>query len=246
MEKRRLVLVGVQSKDLQKQIRDHFDRHISGSVLFAARDGTDLLIKASRTRPHLVIFSYDLQKTSAVDVYNSLKANFPREQMAFLYLGPELPTVMKDDHSLGTLAWEPSQSMDEISKGIAHALNSLGEMTSEFKVKHLAKGEVLIKEGDDPEFLYFVIRGSLKASTYQDPKTVDLGVIGAGEFVGEMAVISADKRNATVLADDACELLEIPARDFNRAVLTKPSWAKALMATLTRRLKIMNSLTKRV
>ena len=246
MDKRRLVLIGTQSGDLQRSLRTYFDNHIEGSVVFIAGDGTDLLIKASRTKPNLVIFSHDLQRTSSVDVYRHLRQEFPRDPVAYLYLGPELPSSMKDDHSMGRLVWVQKMDPSGIAEGIAHALNSIGESSSHFSVKHLAQGETLMTEGEESGFFYFVINGSLSAATMENNEPVELGMIRAGEFVGEMGVINDERRTATVRCEEACQLLEIPARDFSRVILSKPSWAKALMSTLTKRLKSMNIRSKRI
>lgn len=245
MERRRFIIIGVGSPALRTSLKEYFENQIEGSVVFLATDGTDLMIKSSRTKPNLVVFSADLPKRSAVEVYLHLKETFPKDPIAFLYLGAVLPEQMQDDHSLGTVTWVSSPDPEKFPALIAQALNAIGETSHDFRVRHLAKGEVLMNQGEEASNLYFVIKGSLKACREEDGQNIVLGTIASGEFVGEMGVINDEKHVATVLADEVCQLLEIPKHDFNKAVLTRPSWAKVLISTLTRRLKTMNTLVKR-
>ncbi len=69
----------------------------------------------------------------------------------------------------------------------------------------------------------------------------ELGIVETGEFVGEMAYINGEPRSATVKALDLCELIEIPVHLLDHVLFTKPAWAKALMKTLSKRVKAANT-----
>ncbi len=66
----------------------------------------------------------------------------------------------------------------------------------------LRPGDVLIEEGSEPDFVYFVIRGRL-VTTRVDPETdlpIRIGEAGRGEVVGEIGVLADSSRQATVSA----------------------------------------------
>ena len=73
-------------------------------------------------------------------------------------------------------------------------------------------------------------------------KEVLLGTIRPGEFVGEMAHINNENRTATVRAISDCELIEIPNGTLDLVLFSKPVWARALVSTLSKRLKMSNNL----
>src|SRR5437016_3680335 len=49
-------------------------------------------------------------------------------------------------------------------------------------------------------------------------KEVILSILGSGEFFGEMGLIDDSPRSASVVAIEACELLCVNKRDFNRCL----------------------------
>ena len=107
----------------------------------------------------------------------------------------------------------------------------------------LSKGDVLIREGEKAEFVYLLQKGRLRAVHFEGAEERLLGGVEPGEFVGEMAYINQELRSATVIADEESELVEIPIQYVDQILFQKPSWAKALMRTLSRRLKRTNQLT---
>ena len=114
----------------------------------------------------------------------------------------------------------------------------------EFHLRFLASSDVLMREGDKADNCYLVKKGKLKAVRHVDGRQVFLGFIGIGEFVGEMAYINGEPRSADVLAETASELIEIPFERLDHVLFQKPLWSKALMRTLSKRLKTANDLRR--
>jgi CRP-like cAMP-binding protein len=113
--------------------------------------------------------------------------------------------------------------------------------TPEYTLRHLQPGEVLFKEGDSAKTAYIVKNGTLKAySDNNSGSRVTLGEIVAGEFVGEMGHFNHEPRSATVEAVTEVDLVEIPMGSLDSVIFSKPSWAKALVKTLSQRLKRAN------
>jgi hypothetical protein len=58
---------------------------------------------------------------------------------------------------------------------------------------------------------------------------------------GEMAYINGEPRAANVIAEGPSELIEIPFERLDHVLFQKPMWSKALMRTLSKRLKNANN-----
>ncbi len=70
-------------------------------------------------------------------------------------------------------------------------------------------GSVLIREGQSPDSLFFVLDGNLAVTTAASRDRV-LALLGPGEIVGEMSYVDARPANATVSASEPARVLRIP------------------------------------
>lgn len=85
----------------------------------------------------------------------------------------------------------------------------------------LQPGQVLFREGDEPDFAFLVESGRLLITSGPDARV--LAEVGAGELLGEMAVIDRSARTATAMALDTCVLVPItPEQIAERLVNTDP------------------------
>ena len=78
------------------------------------------------------------------------------------------------------------------------------------EVKSFDDGQVIIREGDKGDELFIVLSGKVNVSRGGETLTR----FGAGEHFGEMALIRAVPRSATVTADGGAELIVIRRPDF--------------------------------
>ena len=77
-------------------------------------------------------------------------------------------------------------------------------------------GDVVVRQGDDGDYFY-VINSGRCIVTRESPshdKPVKLAELGAGSCFGEEALISDDKRNATVTVMDAGTMTRLAKQDF--------------------------------
>ena len=85
-------------------------------------------------------------------------------------------------------------------------------------------GAVLIREGRRGDEAFVVVSGRLEVSRADVGKVDE---IGAGEVVGEMALLAAKPRNATVTALTDVHALRVAGEDFLRLVDQMPLlWLK--------------------
>ena len=96
----------------------------------------------------------------------------------------------------------------------------------------LAEGATLIREGERGREFLVVVDGSVTVSK-RGKKIRDLG---AGDFIGEIALISDVPRTATVTATSPVRLLVITDRAFRGLVEEMPSIATKVLQSLGERL----------
>ena len=96
----------------------------------------------------------------------------------------------------------------------------LNEMIEGATMKTFAAGEVLFSEGDEADGLHLVRRGSLMITRQIGGKEVVLSYVAAGNYVGEMALLSDERRTATVRAAVKTETIVLQASRF-KEVMTR-------------------------
>ena len=106
--------------------------------------------------------------------------------------------------------------------------------------KTFNQGEVIIKEGDIGKSFFQLIEG--RAGVYADydkKEPFRLAILEAGEFFGEMAILEAYPRSATVVAESNCQVIEIPESDMEKYFRENPDTVIQLMKHLGSRVQAM-------
>ncbi len=221
-------------------LRIHGQAEVSSSA-----DGADAAFRVSNT-PHQVVFlSADLPKRNALHLTKWILSEKKLQHLAVVILSPIPDTEhFVEDVVAGRVQFLANpRDPASLEKVLMRALNyHFHGDNEEFNLRFLSSGEVLMKEGEKADNCYLVKKGRLKAARKVNGKEVFLGFIEIGEFVGEMAYINGEPRTADVFAEVASELIEIPYEKLDHVLFQKPAWSKALMRTLSKRLKIANQL----
>jgi len=96
----------------------------------------------------------------------------------------------------------------------------------------LRDGHVLTKEGRPGREFFVLIDGAARV-TQKGRKIADLG---AGDWFGEIALLTDAPRTATVTATSPVDVLVVTDRSFRRVVETMPSIALKVLASVGERL----------
>jgi len=78
-------------------------------------------------------------------------------------------------------------------------------------------GEVICKEGDTGDSMFFISSGALSVNLKDGAVT-----LGSGDFFGEIALLKETPRVATVAANSFCELLVLRKTDFEELLINTP------------------------
>ena len=104
--------------------------------------------------------------------------------------------------------------------------------------KSYPKGSVILFEDDPGDSLFVVREGRVKVVLIgEDGREVILGVLGVGEYFGELSLIDDRPRSAHVIAMEDSNLLVLRREDFRKRVESSPSVAWSLLTELSRRLR---------
>jgi alkyl hydroperoxide reductase subunit AhpC/uncharacterized protein (DUF924 family)/CRP-like cAMP-binding protein len=107
--------------------------------------------------------------------------------------------------------------------------------TMEFKA-----GEKIIAEGEAGETAFLIISGSVEVSISGAGSAKSIGTLAAGDVFGEMSLIDAGPRSATVKAVTDTQCLVTTYNEFIATAQADPGRAFEFMKTLVRRLRQMN------
>ena len=90
--------------------------------------------------------------------------------------------------------------------------------------RHYMPGEVVIREGEVGHELFLVSEGEVKV----ERSGSEVARLGPGEFFGELALMSGERRNATVTAADPLEAYVLNETEFHAAIEASASFRDQL------------------
>jgi CRP/FNR family cyclic AMP-dependent transcriptional regulator len=99
-------------------------------------------------------------------------------------------------------------------------------------IEEFQPGDVIFKEGDQAHHMYVVLQGDIELRVDGRP----VGKSGAGDIMGEMAIVGSHKRTATAVAASPCKLVPVTERRFVLLVQEQPYFALHVMKILTDRI----------
>ncbi len=107
----------------------------------------------------------------------------------------------------------------------------LRSITEVLRPRFAYPGERLMTQGERGDFMLFISSGAVEVT--------HLGrrfLVGPGDFVGELALLTFRRRTANVTAVDYCRFLQLNGRDFRRFLKAHPELRAQIRAVADRRL----------
>ncbi len=113
---------------------------------------------------------------------------------------------------------------------------ALAEVVESARIETFAAGQVLFHEGDPGDSLHLIRRGSVTVSRKIGGREIVLAYVPAGNYVGEMALLSDAPRSATVQAAVATETIRLEGELFKQLLERDPNLRRKLEAKFQERL----------
>jgi putative ABC transport system ATP-binding protein len=102
--------------------------------------------------------------------------------------------------------------------------NELTHVAERMSRKQFLPGEVIIREGDIGEELFLISDGEVQI----EQQGQEVARLGPGEFFGELALMSGNPRNASVVAAQPVETYVLGKEDFQRAMQASEDFREQL------------------
>lgn len=112
-------------------------------------------------------------------------------------------------------------------------LRDVARIVDELQVE---PGRVLMSQGDAGQEAFVIEEGT--ADVVRDGQL--LATVGPGSYVGELALIDAGPRSATVTATSPMRVLVIGTREFSTLLDEVPGLARRVLVSTARRLRAAN------
>jgi CRP-like cAMP-binding protein len=114
--------------------------------------------------------------------------------------------------------------------------DEIADVAERLSYAPFARGDVITKQGNAAHWLYLIAFGEAEV-LYEPPSgpAQHIGNLGAGQFFGEMALISGDARAATVIAKTDVECYRLDRASFQALLLQRPGLADEISKVISSR-----------
>jgi CRP/FNR family cyclic AMP-dependent transcriptional regulator len=106
----------------------------------------------------------------------------------------------------------------------------------------LKKDEILLKEGEKSNQLYWLLQGELVVVKKLQNHEVVLNQIKEGELVGELSFLDQKPRSATVRAVTDCQLHVLEYSEYQALLAAQPKWLKKILITLVKKIRLLSEI----
>jgi CRP/FNR family transcriptional regulator, cyclic AMP receptor protein len=128
---------------------------------------------------------------------------------------------------------------DDIMKIAFQAEKAIDASTVEKFGKRFRDKQVIIREGDIQQKIFWVLEGEVYVTRRVGDKYKVLTTLGKGEIIGEMSFFDKSVRSATVIAKGDVHALEFTKENFADIYAASPQWARRLLVSLSKRIRGM-------
>jgi small-conductance mechanosensitive channel len=116
------------------------------------------------------------------------------------------------------------------------AEDEMNELAERLQYAPFARGDVITKQGNIAHWLYVIMFGEVEVR-YEPPNAAPqtVSTLRAGQFFGEMALLTGDARSATVVAKTDVECYRLDGKSFQGLLLGRPEIAEGIARVIASR-----------
>ena len=128
--------------------------------------------------------------------------------------------------------------LSEVNGFSGIAPNELGKIAEQIEEREYAEGDYLIRKGDAGDSMHIIVTGKV-AVPILDPQgdTKMVVHLGPKDLVGEMALLTGERRSADVIAEEAVTTLSLNRDTLQPLLRAHPPLARFLTEILGKRLE---------
>jgi putative ABC transport system ATP-binding protein len=106
--------------------------------------------------------------------------------------------------------------------------DTLSQVAGRVLLERHAPGAVVVRQGEAADTFYVIVSGHLEVTITDEAGSRVVRTLGAGDFFGEVALLKAGRRTATVTVTEAAELLSLRRDEFDKVVAASSSFEERL------------------
>ena len=154
------------------------------------------------------------------------------------------PSYDKQDIFIGKMpkrqkSWSNKEDRMDLLSNIALFQDFSGELleaiTNSFHLKELKPEEVLFNQGDEGESLFVLVEGLLEVSSQVKGEKRHLSFLRPGSFLGEMALLTGEKRSADVISSTESLVGELTKESIMSSATENPEILNKMTAVVAKR-----------
>jgi len=178
-----------------------------------------------------IILPYSPEKYEEVSIYYTVKSEVEILSISL----DDLFTVMNKDSSLISL-WLSINTLNQLQFNQMIGVLTKKEERANPGFGRFKAGMEIIKEGDDADYVYSINEGTAVALH----NGVEVGEIKQDEIFGAIAVLTHQKRTASVVAKTNCTVLMVHKDEFSKMVHSHPKLFLNILSSLADKIISLN------
>ena len=187
--------------------------------------------------------SFSVADTEHLSATKDLLFRRARQQLYFsgLYIPHAAPDIRTDDKTPNGSIHAALPLVQDITLFEALGAGQLAELAAQLKPRSLEAGEVLFAQGGTEATLFIVISGILEISQHTEPSGRQMvGLIGAGDYIGEVSLLTGSPYAATATARTHCRLYGLDCEVLRPLLAANSALYAELDRSARRGLAILN------
>ncbi|MCL0045933.1 mechanosensitive ion channel family protein [Nitrospinaceae bacterium] len=154
------------------------------------------------------------------------------------------PSYDKQDIFIGKMpkrqkSWSNKEDRMDLLSNITlfqdFSVELLEAITNSFHLKELKPEEVLFNQGDDGESLFVLVEGLLEVRSQVEGEKRHLSFLRPGSFLGEMALLTGEKRSADVISSTESLVGELTKESIMSLATENPEILNKMTAVVAKR-----------
>ena len=144
-------------------------------------------------------------------------------------------TEMTEDRAQRKLDEDYARRVDALSRvDVFRALDAekIDRLARRLRLALFGPGEVILRQGDPGDSLYVVRSGEVAVRLAVNGSQRDVATLTAGQFFGEMSLMTGESRAATIVARTDVQCYVVAKEAFQEILASKPELAATISEIL--------------
>ncbi|MEP7375221.1 MAG: response regulator [Chitinophagaceae bacterium] len=259
------VLVIEDNNDIRENTAEILD--MAGYKTFTAENGKKGVELALKEKPDLIVCDIMMPELDGYGVLHLLRKNAETQSTPFIFLTAKTErTDLRKGMEMGaddyiTKPFEDIELLNAIEvrlkkaevfdnkytmspQGISQFLKDvkdtgiLDKLAEQYSIETYNKKQTLYQEGKRPRFLYYLVKGKVKAvRMHEDGKEYITDIFSDGDFMGYPALIEEKNYDDNAVVLEEADIMQIPKEDFLQMIYGDINVAAKFIRIITQNVK---------